>query len=448
MNTAKRPCLSEEQEHLLREVRVRVIEREEQERFDALIVKQHYLKSARLVGEQVRYVAEYQGQWVALLSWSAGAFKLKLREEHVGWTDRQKKQRLPLVVNNSRFLILEGFHAPNLGSRVMKLCLERLSADWKRIHGHEVLLAETFVDEQQFRGTVYKASGWTRLGSTQGFKRDRADFYQAHHRPKSLWVRELRPGARTILRGRNPPEALADVKGKHPPECPQSPQTLRGMCAFFQGMSEWRSRRGIDFPISGLVALCLCAILCKVTLGQRDLAAFAGDLSEDQLEALGFRRDWDRRGRHFKRPGETTFFRLLSNLKSDELERALLHWQDHVLGRRDPHGDQVCIDGKELLHSQGMQIVSAYSVRDGRWLGSQPVEEDSNEIPAAQQLLPRLDIEGSLVCADAMHTQDLTAQITVQEKGADYLFTVKGNQKGVQKNVQQLHKGLLHAFSP
>lgn len=84
----------------------------------------------------------------------------------------------------------------------------------------------------------------------------------------------------------------------------------------------------------------------------------------------------------------------------------------------------------------------------GRWLGSEPVAEGSYEIPAAQELFRRAPIEGSLVTADALHTQTETARLIVQERGADYLFTVKGNQKGVADAVRQLHRNLSHAFSP
>ena len=409
------------------------------------MVEQHYLKSAQLVGEQLRYVAEYKGQWVALIAWSAGAFKLKDREAWIGWTDRQKKRRLPLVANNSRFLILEGCHVPNLASRLMKLCLARLSQDWQQTYGHEILVVESFVDCQEYLGTCYKASGWTLLGQTQGYGRARQEFYLAHERPKALWVRELRPGARTILRGRNVPQALHAVEQQHPPECPHSPEELERMRGFFGGLSDWRKREP-DFDLGSLVTVCVCALLCKVCLGQRDLAAFAANLTREQMAALRFPRDWSRRGRHYRPPGETSFFRLLSHLKSQELEKALLAWQDHLLGKRDPRGDQVSVDGKELLNSQGLEIVSAYSVREGRWLGSQAVAEGSNEIPAAQELLRRLDLEGSLVTGDALHTQTQTARIIVQEKGADYLFTVKGNQKGVAQNVQQLHQSLARVF--
>ena len=139
---------------------------------------------------------------------------------------------------------------------------------------------------------------------------------------------------------------------------------------------------------------------------------------------------------------------MLSQLDNPKLQRALLEWQEHVLGKRDSRGDHVAVDGKELLNSQGLEVVSAYSVRDGRWLGSEAVAEGSNEIPAAQQLLGRTEIAGSLVTADALHTQAATARIVVQDQGADFLFTVKGNQPGVAQNVQQLYQSSWHGFPP
>ncbi len=447
VKTKKRPIITDQDQALLDGVQVRLLEAPERERFDEVLRQEHYLQSAHLVGEQVRYVAEYQGQWVGLFAWNAGAYKLKLREEWIGWSGRQKKRRLALVVNNSRFLILKAWAVPNLASRVMKLCLERLSQDWKQIYGHEVLVAESFVDSQRFLGTCYKASGWTLLGQTQGYRRCHEDFYEAHHRPKQLWVRELRPGARTVLRGRNLPEALRPSEAARPRDCPQTPAQLEEMCQFFAHLTDWR-RRKPDYALSSLVAVSVCALLCKVCLGQRDLAAFAADLTVDQMAALRFPRDWSSYHRRYVPPKETTFFRLLANLKPRELERALLAWQDHVLGKRDPTGDQVAVDGKELINSQGMCVANAYSVRDGRWLGSEPVAEGSNEIPAVQELLRRVDIEGSLVTADALNTQTETARILVQERGADYLFTVKGNQKGVSQNVRQFYHSLTRAFSP
>lgn len=449
MKTKHRPILTEAQQTLLEGVQVRLIQPEERKRFDQFIVEGHYLHSAELVGEQLRYVAEYQAQWVALLVWSAAAYKLKLREEWIGWSDRQKRRRLPLLVNQSRLFIPEPFHIPNLASRVMKLNLERLSSDWEQAYHHAVLIAETFVDPERFRGTTYKASGWSLLGETKGFARSRADFYEPHDKPKQLWVRELQPGARTILRGRNLPAACQACEQDRPPECVQPPEELEQMEIFFGGLPEWRKRkRSIDFPLSSLVAVTVCAMLSKVCLGQRDLAAFARNLTRDQMKALGFPRDWSSRIHRYIPPSESTFARMLRHVDNPALQRALLSWLDHLLGKRNPAGDHVSVDGKELLNSQGVKVASAYSVTQGRWLGSEAVAEGSNEIPAVQAVLRRVDLEGSLVTADALNTQSETARIVVQEKGGDFLFTVKGNQPGVAKNVQQLYSSLSRAFSP
>jgi hypothetical protein len=447
MKTKHRPILSEAQQALISGAQVRLIRPEERERFDRLLTEDHYLHSANFVGEQLRYVAEYQGEWVALLVWSAGAYKLKLREEWIGWSDRQKRRRLPLVVNQSRLLILEPFHIPNLASRVMKLNLERLSPDWEQTYHHAVLVAETFVDPERFRGTTYKASNWTLLGQTKGFQRSRQEFYEPHDKPKQLWVRELQPGARTILRGRNLPAACQACEQDRPPDCAQGPEELEQMKIFFGDLPEWRTRK-VRHSLRGLVAVTVCAMMCKVCLGQRDLAAFARNLTPAQMKALGFPRDWSSRIHRYLAPSESTFARLLRHLDNPALQRALLRWLDHVLGKRNPAGDQVSVDGKELLNSQGVKIASAYSVTQGRWLGSEAVAEGSNEIPAVQTVLGRVDLDGSLVTADALNTQTETARIVVQEKGGDYLFTVKGNQPGVVKNVQQLYSSLSRAFSP
>jgi hypothetical protein len=445
MKNNKKPDLTAVEQAMLDGVTVRLIHKEERERFDRLIVDEHYLHSAELVGEQLRYVAEYAGEWVALLAWSAAAFNLKDREAWIGWSRRQKQRRLTLVVNNSRFLIPANRHVPNLASRVMRLCLERLSTDWQLTYRHEVLIAESFVDNQLFRGTCYKASGWTLLGQTQGYRRSRQDYYVEHERPKQLWVRELKPGARTILRGQNLPETLRALEAGQIPECPTDVVELGRMMRFFESVPDWRSREG-NYRVAALVTVVVCAGLCGVHRGQRDLAAFAANLTREQLQALKF----PRRGnpRRYRVPKETTFFQLLSHVDSLTLEKALLSWQDHVLGKRSANDDHVSVDGKELLNSQGVEIVSAYCVKSGRWLGSERVAESSNEIPAAQTLLRRAPIEGMLVSADALHTQTKTARIITQERGADYLLTVKGNQPTVGESVAQVHRSLESAFSP
>jgi hypothetical protein len=181
---------------LLEVVTVGLIEDSERERFDGEIAAKHYLKNANAVGRVLRYVAEYRGQWVALLVFSSPAFHIKLRDQWLEWSPRQVKERRHLIAQNARFLVLAApGQWPNLASRVLKRVCERLPQDWQEHFGYPVRVVETFVDPQRFRGTCYKAAGWQQLGPTQGYQRDWQDFYTDTKHPKQLWVRALGEGA-------------------------------------------------------------------------------------------------------------------------------------------------------------------------------------------------------------------------------------------------------------
>jgi hypothetical protein len=104
-----------------------------------------------------------------------------------------------LVTNNSRFLILPDWHFPNLASRILSLCQKRLPADWQAIFGHPVLLIETFVDPQRFRGTIYKAANWIYVGDTKGFHRTRKGYSAIAQSPKMVFVKPLIPNAQALL---------------------------------------------------------------------------------------------------------------------------------------------------------------------------------------------------------------------------------------------------------
>lgn len=441
----RRPSASEQL--VLEHFQVRLLTApEELARCDALIVEHHYLHNAILVGEHLRYAATYQGEWLALMCFSAGSYHLRARDQFIGWTPEQRRCRLPLVVNNARLLVLPDAHYPNLPSRLLKQVLARLSDDWLARWGHPVALVETFVDPEQFRGTTYKVSGWSELGPTSGFGRTARDFYQAHDRPKQVWVKELVKGACQQLRAAQLPPAWAPVEAQAPIRCSASEAEIGGLLAECQSLPEFRRTQSLAYPIGGLFALIVLATFCGVVRGQRDLAAFARKLSQKQLCALGFRCD-PHDGRRRRCPGETVFFRVLGNLPEDQVEQVLLRWQEKLLGPcTDP---LIAIDGKALRHARGQQLVSALGVASGRWLGSVRVTEKSNEIPAAQILIDRLgpaQLDGKLVVVDALHTQDLTAQKLHFECGADYLMTVKANQKSLYQTLEtKLQTG---PFSP
>ena len=427
----RRPIASEQL--VLEHFQLRLLtEPAELERCDALIVEHHYLHSATLVGEHLRYVATYKGEWLAVACFSAGSYHLRYRDQFIGWSSEQRRRRLPLVVNNSRFLILPEAHYPNLASRLLKQVLARLSDDWLARWGHPVVLVETFVDPEYFRGTTYQVSGWSELGPTSGFGRHAQDFYEPHERPKQLWVKELVKSACPQLRAEQLPAAWAMVEARAPVRCTTPVRDIGSLLEECRSLPEFRRRQALAYPVAGVFALIVLATLCEVMRGQRDLAAFARKLSQPQLRALGFRCH-PRTGR-VRCPGESVFQRVLGGLPENQVEAVLLRWLEKILG---PVEDTlIAIDGKTLRHAQGTELVSAIGGQTGRWLGTVRVADSSNEIPAAQTLIDRLDLDGKLVTLDALHTQDLTAQKLHFERGADYVMTVKANQKGLYQTLE------------
>ena len=182
----------------IREITVRLVARDEVARWQELMARHHYLGFPGFVGERLYQVAEWNGQWVALLGWTAAAYRCRARDAWIGWTPEQRRRRLRFVANNARFLILPDAHVPNLGSRVLGLALRRLARDWQAIHGHPVILAETFIDPSRFRGTVYRAAHWQTVGLTLGFGRHQGT-YVWHGQAKPVAVRPLVPQARAWL---------------------------------------------------------------------------------------------------------------------------------------------------------------------------------------------------------------------------------------------------------
>jgi len=139
--------------------------------FAAALADFHYLGCGGTVGENLQYmVHDKAGRLLACLLFGSAAWKCRSRDEFIGWSPKQKQQRLPLVTNNSRFLILPHVKVPHLASWVLGRVLRRLSADWQQKYGHRIVLVETFV-EQRFVGTSYRAANWIRLGSTTGRSR-------------------------------------------------------------------------------------------------------------------------------------------------------------------------------------------------------------------------------------------------------------------------------------
>jgi len=420
-----------------------VVEPHEKERWDQEVSEHHYLKNANLVGEQLRYVVEYRGRWMALLGWSAAAYHIGARDQWIGWDDNQRRARLRLVANNARFCVLSGpGELPNLPSRAMVMNLARLSADWQQAYGHPIVLAESFVDTQLFRGTAYKVSGWKAVGLSSGFKRVAEDFYEAHDRPKQLYLREIVKHAARKLRGRHLPEGLREHEQKVDPSCQMARDEL---LSFWQTMHllvpESRDVHGMRHKQATVLTITFAFLLSGGQGGHRALSSFARDLTPTQRAAVGC---WfNRKTKTYESPAENCFYRVLKAVPVLAFQQAVWAWQQVRHGGLD--GSVVVLDGKALRGSGRTQLVGAINTQSGRTLGVETVADKSNEIPAGQTLLDRLDLDGTIALMDALHTQTKTAHTVVQERGGDFVLFIKGNQPGL---LQQGQHFLPEDFSP
>jgi hypothetical protein len=169
---------------------VRVITAEERLGWRILVDRFHDLGEAPVVGEHLLYAAYLEGQVVALLGWGSAAMHCVARDRHIGWDTATRRQRLHLVANNVRFLILPWVRVKHLASKILATNLRCLSGDWQHVWGHEVVLAETFVDPSRFAGTCYRASNWHPVGSTGG-KAKRGNNYLRHGHRKEVYLYPL-----------------------------------------------------------------------------------------------------------------------------------------------------------------------------------------------------------------------------------------------------------------
>jgi hypothetical protein len=136
--------------------------------FNGLIHRYHYLGYTQPVGEQLKYLVYAQDRPVACLAWSSGPWHMGPRDRFIGWTPALRRAGKHLIAYNTRYLILPWVVVPHLASHILGCVARRIRADWQQLYSHPVYYLETFVDQERFRGTCYRAANWVHLGQTTG----------------------------------------------------------------------------------------------------------------------------------------------------------------------------------------------------------------------------------------------------------------------------------------
>lgn len=423
----------------LQQLEVRPILAEEKERWNELMSKHHYLGCKGLIGESIRYIASYQGRWLSLIGWGSAARQVEARDKWIGWSSQLKHQRLYLLANNVRFLILPAIRVQNLASKILSLNLKRLSHDWERYHGHPILLVETFVDPSRFLGTIYMASNWDAIGKTKGFRKS-ARRYIHHDNPKVIWCKTLHHKAIELLTKIYLPNKWGVVMTKIPFTNEQF-DMLRNC---LRKLPEYRQTKGMRYSMGSIISIAICAVLS----GARSYAAiydWGQACSQATLKRL--KAYYHREKKKFIAPSERTIRRVLQECDAPAIDASLNDWLLAVTRDNDPIAvDGKVVKGAKITEDKQVHLLSAFLHDQGVVIGQREIDCKTNEIPEIKPLLNSLgDISGRVVTADALHTQKETARFIVEDKKADYLFTVKDNQPTLNSDIKALK---LERFPP
>jgi hypothetical protein len=182
-------------------VRIEIVKPRTQQanEFKSLIEQYHYLGFDMTIGENIRYmIYSCQGQLLACLLFGSSAWACAPRDTFIGWSPAIRKANIDHTTNNTRFLILPWVRIPHLASHILGRVCRRISTDWQEKYGHPIYLLETFVEQNRFKGTCYKASNWINVGETSG--RSRNDRHRTLQVPiKDIYLFPLSAGFREVL---------------------------------------------------------------------------------------------------------------------------------------------------------------------------------------------------------------------------------------------------------
>ena len=132
----------------------------------------HYIGLKPPFGAHLRYIIQSgrpKNQIpIGCFQFSSPAWRIAVRDEWIGWTNHQHKNNLQKIVCNSRFLIFPWASVKNLASYVLSAAAHIIQKDWSETYGYKPVLLETFVEENKFSGTCYRAANWICVGKTKG----------------------------------------------------------------------------------------------------------------------------------------------------------------------------------------------------------------------------------------------------------------------------------------
>jgi hypothetical protein len=319
-------------------LQIELVDPSQEREFQRLMQAHHYLGSLPKIGNTIWYVATVAGQWHALLSFSAPALKCSARDDWIGWGYRHQYDRLNLLANNSRFLILPEHHAKNLASQILSRCKRRIQQDWIDRFGYPLLMLETFVDPERFHGTIYRASNWALVGYTKGHRRTRSGYSERTQSPKMIFMMPLQSNAQSLLSR----PLLNDRYQTGKARMKLTADQMLSLYDFFKGIDDPRRAQGKKHHLPNVLSLAAAAVLCGMR-GYKDISLWVESLGQNARSRFRCRK---RNGR-YEVPSLTVIRRALVGVDPAQLELALNAWNTQF-GLMD---ESLAIDGKTMCNA-------------------------------------------------------------------------------------------------
>ena len=218
---------------------------------------------------------------------------------------------------------------------------------------------------------------------------------------------------------------------------------IKDLIARVEKIPDFRDESYVKHKLSDVVILTLFAVLSN-----------ANEWSE--IEAFGIKKEkWLRNYLELENgiPSDDTIRIVISNIDSRYFYEIVIEFFMEIVANlarlanattvQEP--DIISIDGKtscgskrndtDIMGTKALHTLNAYSNDYGMCIGQVFVDEKSNEIPAAKDLLKIIDIKDAIVTWDALNTQKSTVEAVIKNKG-DYVGALKGNQGNLYNDVR------------
>ena len=382
------------------ELKVRLVRPDEVAWYNALMAEHHSLGLAAS-GRVLRYAAEAGGVPLVLATFGSAAWRVPVRDAHIGWSEVQRAERLERVVSNQRLCVLPAAAGvPHAASRALGAMLRALGGDYLAAFGVRLAAAESFTDPATHAGTVYKACGFTAAGQTAGYGRSRGrDHYVRHGQPKTYWLHELAPGGIAALKAGFDAPALTGRRAPDFNRLDLGPG--QGLLGYLEKVSDHRKAKGIRH---GLAAILAVVVVARLSGANSVYAAgqFAATMPQEALRRCGIRYS-TRLGRYVP-PSPKTIKRAVRAVDAKAADEQMCAWLRAEADAGRLNWRHIAIDGKSVrgaLQPDGTRphLLAAYDVTEGTVLGQDSVHAKTNEItcfvPLLQAILDGRDATSS-----------------------------------------------------